>query len=144
MIKNIILFKSKTENAQNTMFIDFETGVDKIEEIKKHNLNEINIYDQTYNKHHKNGEIITVRDHINKTGDNPLIGNQDKFTSQFIDISALYESQGGVVTTCLGKSYNQEKNHHHYPSTHICHISIIAKALGIKKIKGFLVNRINQ
>ena len=143
MIKNIILFKGETESAQNTMFVDFEKSADKIEEIKKHNLNEIKIYDQTFNKNRKNGEIITVRDHINKTGDNPLIGNQDKLTSQFIDISELYESHDGVVTTCLGKSYDQQKNHHHYPSTHMCHMSIIAKAMGIRKIQGFLVNRIN-
>ena len=44
MIRNIILFKSETTSAQNTMFIDFEIDADKIDEIKKHNLNEINIY----------------------------------------------------------------------------------------------------
>ena len=48
-------------------------------------------------------KTIEVKDHINKTGINPIIGN-DKI--EFKDIGRLYKSKKGTVTTCCGKSLN--------------------------------------
>ena len=45
------------------------------------------VFDITHNAKHKNHEKINVSDHINRTGHNPLIGNQNKIESHFIDIS---------------------------------------------------------
>lgn len=78
--------------------------------------------------------------HINKTGHNPLIGEQNKTKEPFIDISNLYSSTDGVITCCLGKHFDDYKNKYKYPSQYLCYISIIAKALGKDDIRGFLIN----
>ena len=143
MIKNIILFKSNKVYIENATYINCETSRNIFEEIKNLNPNQINIYDQTYSLKHKQGELIGVGDHINKTGNNPLIGNQHKLNQQFIDISKLYGGSEGVTTTCLGKDFEDHKKNHEYPSTHICQVSIVVKALGKSKVKGFLINRVS-
>ena len=141
MIKNIILFKSNKTYIENATYINCETNKNIFEEIKKTNPNQINIYDQTHSSKHKQDEIIEVVDHINKTGCNPLIGNQHKLKQQFVDISKLYSNSEGVTTTCLGKDFEKHKKTHKYPSTHMCQISIVVRALGKSEIKGFLINR---
>jgi len=52
----------------------------------------IQIYDSTFTPHYKRGSIIPVSDHINRTGQNPLIGNSTSKKVEFIDISNLYHS----------------------------------------------------
>jgi len=111
-----------------------------IQQIKKLAGDPINIYDITHNRKHKNNDIIKVSDHINKTGHNPLIGYQNQLAKPFIDISNLYKTKNGITTHCLGKHFNHHKNDYEYPSTHLCYLSIIAKALGKENIKAFLVN----
>ena len=117
----------------------------KINEVKKvikfFSKDTIYVYDTTHNTQHKNNEIIAVSDHINQTGHNPLIGNQNKLNTPFIDISNLYQTTNGITTHCLGRRFNQHKKNYKYPSTHLCYISIIAHAIGIKKIHAFLVNQ---
>jgi hypothetical protein len=141
MIKNIILFKSQKDYIKNGIYINCKKNKDLFEEIRKINFDQINIYDMTYRPQAAEGEVVEVGDHINKTGENPLIGNQHKLKEQFIDISKLYKNPNGVTTTCLGGQYETHKKKFAYPSTHMCQVSIIAKAIGKNKVKGFLINR---
>ena len=143
MIKNIILFNNNKVYVKNAIYINCETSINIFNKIKQIPFDQINIYDQTYNPKHKQDEIIEIKDHINKTGGNPLIGNQDKLHEQFFDISKLYSGYKGITTTCLGKSFEKNKKDHKYPSTYMCQIAITAKALRDCKIKGFLINRIS-
>ena len=102
----------------------------------KNSTNSIEIWDLT--KGYNSGDIIEVSDHINKTGSNPLFGNQQKLGIDFPDITNLYQTKTGVVTSCHGKRFSEtdEKN----SSTWICHISIVARAIGIQNIHGKLVS----
>ena len=102
----------------------------------KNSTNSIEIWDLT--KGYNSGDIIDVSDHINKTGSNPLFGNQQKLGIDFPDITNLYQTKTGVVTSCYGNRFfeTDEKN----SSTWICHISIIARAIGIQNIHGKLVS----
>ena len=99
---------------------------------------ELTIYDITHNEKLPEGKIISVRDHINKTGNNPLINHQNELNIDFIDITRLYKiKQNSVKTNCCGKKLNSI---YPYPSHYLCNISILAKALGIHKVSAFLVN----
>ena len=51
------------------------------------------IYDKTFSKNLKRGQIIPVCDHINNTGTNILIGRQKKLNIDFTDISNLYQQK---------------------------------------------------
>ena len=84
------------------------------------------------------GEIIEVSDHINKTGANPLIGNQQKLKIDFPDVTNLYNHKKGITTICRGDSFHKRNEEH--ISTWLCHISIVARAIGIKKIQAKLVS----
>ena len=106
--------------------------------------NNIEIYDYTYHPNHAHHDIIKVSDHINKTGYNPLIGNQSKLDKPFVDLSNLYSCTNGVVTSCIGKYFNNHKTKDLYPSTYLCYISIIARAYNHKLIKAFLINNLND
>ena len=106
--------------------------------------NNIEIYDYTYHPNHAHHDIIKVSDHINKTGYNPLIGNQSKLNKPFVDLSNLYSCTNGVVTSCIGKYFNNHKTKDLYPSTYLCYISIIARAYNHKPIKAFLINNLND
>mgnify|MGYP001288599784 FL=1 len=54
---------------------------------------EITIYDITKTKTHPPNTIISVKDHINRTGNNHLIGHQKELKINFVDISKLYKSK---------------------------------------------------
>ena len=102
------------------------------------------IYDITESTKLLPSEYLCVTDHINMTGDNPLIGNQHIVDKPFIDISDMYAPSSSyrcATTHCLGKYFDQEKQKHDYPSKYLCHISIIAKATGHKNISAFLKTR---
>ena len=88
-------------------------------------------------------KTIRVNDHINKTGKNPIIGNQKKLKIDFIDITKIYEkSKDGVTTTSLGKK-RFKKTKTNYPSTEMCNIAILCKALNFNKIEAKLINIFN-
>ena len=106
--------------------------------------NNIEIYDYTHHPNHAHHDIIKVSDHINKTGHNPLIGNQFKLDKPFVDLSNLYSSADGVVTNCIGKQFNSHKTKNLYPSTYLCYTSIIARAYNHKLVKAFLINNLND
>lgn len=96
----------------------------------------IEIWDLT--KGYERGTIIDISDHINKTGSNPLFGNQQKLRIDFPDISNLYLSEKGVVTSCYGNRFSTVKEIN--SSTWLCHISIVARAIGIENISGKLIS----
>ena len=104
----------------------------------------IEIYDITHNPQMPHNEKIIVKDHINQSGNNPLIGIQNQFFEPFIDISNTYNVDNGVTTVCLGSHYDKHKNKHEYPSTYLCYVSILAKAIGVKKINATLINKIDS
>ena len=104
----------------------------------------IEIYDITHNPQMPHNEKIIVKDHINQSGNNPLIGIQNQFLEPFIDISNTYNVDNGVTTVCLGSHYDKHKNKHEYPSTYLCYVSILAKAIGVKKINATLINKIDS
>ena len=102
------------------------------------NRQQLTIYDATQNKKLEKWKIIGVKDHINRTGSNPLIGSDKTLPFNFIDISNLYRSEKHfVVTDCCGKTLNSK---YQYPSYFLCHVSILARAMKIQKIKAYLVN----
>lgn len=101
-------------------------------------LQQLTIYDITATTKHPTGAMLGVNDHINRTGNNPLIGQKNKIETYFIDITVLYKHGPNFVKTdCCGKKLNRKYS---YPSHYLCNISIIAKAAGIQKIEAFLVN----
>jgi len=98
------------------------------------------IYDITYCE--SKNKILKINDHINKTGENPIIGNQKKLKTDFIDITKIYkESRNGVITTSVGKKgFKKIKKKIECPSTEICNIAILCKVLNLRKIEGRLIN----
>ena len=101
-------------------------------------VQQLTIYDITTTKEHPVEAIINVNDHINRTGNNPLIGRQKELSIDFTNINKLYKSkQNSIKTDCCGKTLNLR---YPYPSHYLCNISILAKAIGTPKISAFLVN----
>ena len=142
MIKNVVVNPKLLNSPQmeNPIWIDPLNTKKIIQFIKENNTAQLNVYDITHNTQHNNNDIISVSDHINYTGDNPLIGYQKNLPNPFIDISNLYKETAGVTTSCLGKHFNKNKNTHLHPSTYLCYIPIILKALKKEKPNGFLIN----
>ena len=100
--------------------------------------NEIHVIDLTYTTKKESGTIISVQDHINRTGTNILIGKQNFLGIDFMDMTNLYQyKQNSIITDCCGKTLN---NKYEYPSHYMCHITTLAHALKIKNIYGFLYN----
>ena len=98
----------------------------------------IQVYDSTFTPHYKRGSIIPVSDHINCTGNNPLIDNGNSKQIKFIDISNLYHhDKNGITTHCCGEALNKA---YIYPSHYLCNLAIVARSMGIKKIQAFLYN----
>ena len=76
-----------------------------------------------------------IKDHINKTGINPIIGNEK---IEFKDISKLYSSETGITIECCGDNQGkQTKNTGHF----LCVFSILVLYFGFNKIQGFIVNK---
>ncbi len=82
-----------------------------------------------------------VKNHVNKTGENPIRGNQALSKEPFFDITSVYEkTKEGIITPSLGKKYSKMKNKEKHPSTYLSNIVILCKALGFNKITGILIN----
>ena len=98
----------------------------------------LEIFDLTSSNKHPNHAMLNVKDHINRTGINPLRKKQKNLTIDFLDITKLYkEKKESIITDCCGKNLN---NIFTYPSHYLCNISILAKHLGIDDISAFLIN----
>lgn len=139
----IIITNSKIEKAiknKGPKLINPNNIKSAITTLHQNKKEPLSIYDITYNTQYENNYIFEVSDHINKTGHNPLIGNQHKFSEQFVDVADLYSSSTGIITTSLGPYFSKQKHQHPYPSEYLCYISIIARAIGHIKINAYLVN----
>ena len=101
---------------------------------------EITIYDTTYIKTKK--KLINVKDHINKTGENPLVGKQKQLHLDFIDITKIYkETKDAVTTTSVGQRTSDKKRKTtKNSSTDLSNIAILCYALGHKNIEAKLIN----
>ena len=142
MKKKIIIFKDNKHS--DSIKINPNNRSETIRTLKTLKQHSIEVYDITHNPQMPHDEKIVVKDHINQTGNNPLIGIQRQFSEPFIDISNTYNVDDGVTTVCLGPHYNKHKNQYAHPSTYLCYISILAKAIGIKKINATLINKIDS
>ena len=106
--------------------------------LKNKNIEEINIMDLTSSKLIKDREKVKVRDHINKTGSNLIIGNQAFLKLDFIDLSQIYNYDNkSIITTCCGKYLDKKFD---YPSHYLSNITILAHALKIETINACLYN----
>ena len=122
--------------------------VDPTNFIKIYNLfnittdRELCVFDATISTKIKKHETIQVKDHINNTGTNILIGHQKTLEIDFIDLTDLYiNNQQSIITDCCGKTHNLNKE---YPSQYLCHVTTLARAMKFNKIMGFLYNIINK
>ncbi len=136
-------FEKKYTEKQNIFFFqDINKGlVEKTRSLDK--SIKIIIIDKTFCLKTPVFKKFYVNNHVNKSGENPLRGNQEIALSPFFDITSLYlQNKKGVVTTGLGKKYLGERNEHRYPSTYMVSIAILCKALGFNKIEGQLINAV--
>jgi len=98
----------------------------------------ISIYDVTQNEKLDFEEIISVKDHVNCTGKNPLVGRQQKLGIDFIDMTSVYEQKSdGIITYSSGNKLNLEFD---FPSHYLAHIIILAQTLKFKSIGAYLIN----
>ena len=118
----------------------WEKSIDTIKKNKFLKEKEIHVYDITKKEKEKEGKIYNVNDHVNKSGENPLILKNTKI--KFIDMTGVYEkTQKGIITNSLGTKYKKENQKHSFPSTDIAKISIFLRFINPQiKIRGFLVN----
>ena len=100
--------------------------------------NEINIYDITHSLEVKKNTLIEIKDHINQTGSNILIGNQNNLDIDFLDLTNIYTfTKKAKITTCVGNKFPTSTS---FSSTFLCNISIVARAMKFKHIYGYLFN----
>ena len=134
----MIIITKETVDAIKEIPHDIVADIHNIEKLKK-NLSlikkdtPIKIYDLGLIKEEPQ-KIIEVKDHLNKTGINPIIGSNE---IDFKDISCLYKSKTGIVTTCCGKELNLN---HKNPSHFLCVFSVLVFYLGFTNISGFIIN----
>ena len=106
--------------------------------ITSNKINEIYIIDSTSTKKKETGTMLSVQNHINRTGTNILIKKQKFLDIDFIDITTPYlYKKNSIITDCCGETLN---NKYEYPSHYICHITTLAHAMNIRNIYGFLYN----
>ena len=106
--------------------------------ISSKKISELHVIDATYSTKVAAGKMIRVKDHINKTGSNILIGRQAFLNRDFIDMTNIYSLEtNAIITICCGEILNKNVD---YPSHFLCHITALAHALKIPTIKGFLYN----
>jgi hypothetical protein len=118
--------------------LDFSKTDECIIYLRSRKEKSISIYDITQNKKRSDKSIISVNDHINSTGSNPLIGRQKKLAIDFIDMTSIYQqTENGVVSHSCGKILDFQFD---YPSHFLSHIAIIARALNFQAINAYLIN----
>ena len=83
-----------------------------------------------------NKKQIKIKDHINKSGINPIIKNPMIDNITFEDISNIYKTNEGDITTCCGKKINSSYSN---PSHYLCVFSITLFYLGYKNLQAYLV-----
>ena len=135
----IITKELYTANPETTSdyIVDLKETKAMINFFNKNRNQKIKIYDLTTSKNLKENEVVSVKDHINKSGVNPVIGNKELSLKGFKDISNIYLSKEGVITTCCGKNLNKNLK---YPSHYLCIYTILLYYIGYQKIEAYLVN----
>ena len=124
-----------TKNIKHDIIADInmlEKLKEELSQIKKDTP--ITIYDLGVLDNRLQKEV-NIKDHINKTGINPIIGSSK---IEFKDIGKLYNTDKGIVTTCCGEKLNPNYSN---PSHYLCVFSILAFYLGFNNIKAIIVNQ---
>tara|TARA_B100000945_G_C20389391_1_gene601436 strand:+ start:66 stop:536 length:471 start_codon:yes stop_codon:yes gene_type:complete len=134
--RNIFTKHIGLETDNSSALIDFF--------IKSRKTNErIAIYDVTKNEFYKKGEMIRIGDHINLTGNNPIIGNQQKLGVDFLALNNLYNTENTLkdveVAFCSNSIFSFSKEYKNH-CKHIAVLAIAARASGYSVIEGFLYN----
>jgi len=125
----------KLQKHTNISHKNFESAYKLLHQKK---ITELQVIDATYSNKTQKGNMVQIKDHINKTGSNILIGRQNALNIDFIDIAKLYSfEKNAIITVCCGEKLNKNLD---YPSHFLCHITMLAHALKIPSIKGFLYN----
>ena len=125
----------KLQKHTNISHKNFES-IYKLLQSKK--ITELHVIDATYSNKIPKGKMAQVKDHINKTGSNILIGKQILLNIDFIDITKIYSfEKNAIIAVCCGETLNKNFD---YPSHFLCHITTLAHTLKIPTIKGFLYN----
>ena len=115
-INDLVRLQNEIKKVKNTQ-----------ENITIYDIGEIN----TSNK-----KQIKIKDHINKSGINPIIKNPMIDNIIFEDISNIYKTNEGDLTTCCGEKINSSYSN---PSHYLCVFSITLFYLGYKNLQAYLV-----
>ena len=115
-IKNLNQFQIEIKQIQNPL-----------EEIALYDIGKV---DQ------KEKKTIKIKDHINKSGINPIINNPIINKITFQDISAIYNTDQGATTTCCGEEIKPSYTN---PSHYLCVFSILLFYLDYKNLQAYLV-----
>ena len=85
-------------------------------------------------------KIIPVKNHINKTGNNPF-KNKSKTKVIFYDITSIYKKQtGSKIVECYGGwSPPKTNKNQNIQARNLCYFTVSAYCLGFKNIKAFIV-----
>ena len=122
-------------NFEYTHYINFSNS-NHIETILTDNQNSLlTIYDQTITPDAV-GTIYPVNDHINRIGDNPFIGNQQRLNIDFINTENIYtQHPKGIITDSCGK----HALYGPYPSSYLANITTMAHIFKYQ-INAYLIN----
>ncbi|MDB3868693.1 hypothetical protein N9263_01370 [Candidatus Marinimicrobia bacterium] len=120
------------------LVMNFSNPDQCIEILDGMNKDSLEIYDITENIKLNHEESIFIKDQVNCTGSNPLVGRQEKMGIDFIDMSNVFvPAPRGVVTHSCGAQLSLEFE---FPSHYFAHIVIIARAFNFERIAGRLIN----
>ena len=124
---------SKTLKLEKTIILP-KTSNKLFQKLKNKNQ-AIYIYDLGFNNTKK---IIPINNHINKTGSNPLYG-ENKII--FYDITNIYQQQEkGKIAECFGSHNPIKKNNKHTQTRFLCHHTVAAYCAGFKKIFAYIID----
>jgi len=121
-IKNAIILPNNSMNILNKLSTKEST---------------IHIYDLGFNK---NNTITPIKNHINKTGINPLREQQES-NIKFYDITNIYKKQGNSkIAECFGSHNPPSLNNKYIQTRFLCNHVITAYFLGFKNIFAYVIN----
>ena len=119
--------------------LDYNNTKACIDFFNKLEVKEISIYDITQNNQFKQETIFSVKDHINCTGSNPLVGRQQKLGIDFVDMTGVYnQKRDGVITHSCGERLNKE---YKYPSHYLAQFVILARTFKLESLNAYLINK---
>ena len=137
-----IIISTKAASKKKVAQYDYCYGSQSQNSLIKKNIKNkklVIIFDITHSSKHKRGHKFYVKDHINKTGKNPLLKYKP---IKFVDLTGLYiNNKKSETTTSAGENFDLYKNKILFPSTEMALISILCRKENPQiKIKGILVN----